>query len=87
MWDPRGDGKPLLYQILVLGMRNESATQKSSLIPLTPVWRDPRDLSDFIGVKYLGVRRQARIILHRSLTAQIFQSRRLRWGMVQGVEI
>lgn len=64
MWNPRGDGKPLLHQILVLGMRNESDTQKSPLIPLTPVWRDPRDLSDFIRVKYLGVRRQARIIVY-----------------------
>lgn len=64
MWGLRGDGKPLLAQILVLGMRNESAIQKSSLIPLTPVWRDPRDLSDVIRVKYLGVRRQARIIVY-----------------------
>lgn len=86
----RGDGKPLLPQDLVLGMRNESAIQKSSLIPLTPVWRVPKDLSDVIRVKYLGVQRQGQdhcVSLHRSLIAQIFQSRRLGWGMVQAAEI
>lgn len=56
MWGLRGDGKPLLPQVLVLGMRNESAIQKLSLISSTPVRRGPRDLSDVIRVKYLGVR-------------------------------
>lgn len=51
MWGPRGDGEPLIAQVLVLGMRNESAVQKSPLIPLTPVWRDPGDLSEVIRVK------------------------------------
>lgn len=68
MWGPRGDGKPLLPQILVLGMRNESAIQKSPLIPLTPVSRGPRDLFDVISVKYLEVRRQARIIVCAQVT-------------------
>lgn len=56
MWGLRGDGKPLLPQVQVLGMRNDSAIQKSSLILPTPVWRGPRDLSNVIRVKYLGVR-------------------------------
>lgn len=45
-----GDGEFLSSQVLVLGMRNEPAIQKSSLIPLTPVRRGPRDLSDVIRI-------------------------------------
>lgn len=58
-----GDGESLSSQVLVLGMRNEPAIQKSSLIPLTPVRRGPRDLSD-VRVKYLGGQRQTRITVY-----------------------